>query len=91
MNYREALSLVEEIYHEIESHGGDVMGNGISNTQNVEKITVSFSVAEDKQYVATKRIGEHLKEKYDGSVYYHKYWESPGFKSHSQASLEVEV
>lgn len=75
--YNHALKIVNKM-------GGDISAHGILQGG----VFLSVSVNHDRTYEKTRSIMNALHELYGGEIQYHKYWESKGFISHSQASLE---
>lgn len=75
--YNHALKIVNKMGGDISAHGRLQGG-----------VFLSVSVNHDRTYEKTRSIMNALHELYGGEIQYHKYWESKGFISHSQASLE---
>lgn len=75
--YNHALKIVNKMGGDISAHGRLQGG-----------VFLSVSVNHDRTYEKTRSIMNALHELYGGEIQYHKYCESKGFISHSQASLE---
>ena len=84
MNYDQQNKFYKQALEIVKNMGGDICAHG--NWQG--RVFLAVIVNHDRTYEKTRSIMNALQELYGGEIQYHEYWESKGFISHSQASLE---
>lgn len=87
MNYEERAEFILKIAQTIKELGGQCPGWSHDN----EEIKIGVGVEWDEDYSKTKEIMKKLQDMYGGEIQYHKYWESEGFISVSQADLIIKL